>query len=169
MKQPTPGRRQVERVFPPSRDVAKLPPRVADMRALILQAADSGDIENLRPAIERNETIPILGRGDEQPKRFADAIDALKRRSFDGKGNEVLAILRALFDQPYVAVARTSSMTYVWPAYVYGPILPEDPDALMALMRCVRFSVATIEAEPLAKIDRIGIGEDGTWHFFWQG
>ena len=169
MKQPVPGRRQVERVFPPSRDLARLPPRVADMRTQILQAVESGDIENLRPAIERNETIPIFGRGEEQPRRFADAIDVLKRRAFDGKGQEVLAILHAIFEQPYVAVARANSMTYVWPAYIYGPVLPEDPDVLMALMRCVRFSVATTDAEPLAKMDRIGIGADGTWHFFWQG
>jgi hypothetical protein len=169
MKQPRPARNSAEHVSAPSKDVAKLPPRVAAMREQILQAAGSGDIESLRPAIERSETIPIFGRGGEQPKRFADAIDVLKRRSFDGKGREVLAILQALFDQPYVVVTQGGSTTYVWPAFVHERKLPDDADARLALMKCLRFTTFTTQADPLERIDRLGIGADGTWHYFWQG
>src|SRR5665647_1510403 len=102
-----------ERVSPPSTELNKLPPLVATLRDQILDAAATGDIEALRPAIERNETIPIFGRGDEQPKTFSVAIDALKRRSFDGKGREVLAILQALLQQPYVIVTRGPTTTYI--------------------------------------------------------
>ena len=134
------------------------------MRDLILAAVEARDIELLRPAVERNETLPIFGRGDEQPKRFADAIEALKKRSHDGKGAEVLAILKALFAQPCGRLTQGSSVTYVWPHAALKPGWPQDPEARFALMRCVRF--ANLDA---LKLERLGIGADGTWHFFWAG
>lgn len=169
MKQPAPVPTPSERVSAPSSDLGKLPPLVAAMRNQILDAAATGEIESLRPAIERNETIPIFGRGEEQPKTFATAIDALKRRSFDGKGQEVLTILQALLEQPYVAVTRGPSTTYVWPAFVYDRKLPVELKARLALMRCLRFATLVADADPFDRMDRIGIGADGTWHFFWAG
>jgi hypothetical protein len=167
LKQPTPT--APEQVSAASTDLGKLPRLVAALRDQILDAAASGDIEALRPAIERNETIPIFGRGDDQPKTFSVAIDALKRRSFDGKGREVLVILQALLEQPYVTVTRGPTTTYIWPAYVYDHKLPDDPTARLALTRCLRFSHLTAEGDPFERIDRVGIGADGTWHFFWAG
>ena len=140
------------------------------LRSRILDAVATGEIEALRMPIEWNETIPIFARGPEQPKAFSDAIEMLKKRSFDGKGRETLRILAALFEQPYVKVTRGPVVTYVWPAFAYHQQAPDDPDARLALLRSARFAnVVAADDAPLPRVERIGIGADGTWHFFWSG
>ena len=164
VKKPLATQSPGDRVEGPFDATAFLPPRVSAMRDLILAAVDAHDTELLRPAVERNETLPIFGRGEEQPKRFADVIEALKKRSQDGKGQEILSLLRAIFAQPFARLTQGSSVTYVWPYAALKPDWPSDPDALLALLRCVRF--AHLDSLTL---DRVGIGSDGTWHFFWAG
>src|SRR5947209_4928213 len=97
-KKPTQPVATAETVSEPTADLTALPPRVAALRARILEAVASGDIESLHAPIEWNETIPLFARGPGQPKSFADAIDMLKKRSFDGKGRETLSILGAIFE-----------------------------------------------------------------------
>lgn len=154
----------------PSTDISILPQRVAALRTRMIEAADTGDIENLRPAIEWNETVPIFGHGADQPKSFADAIDALKRLSFDGKGSEILTILKAVLMQPYVIITRGQIVTYLWPAFAHDSRWPDEPDARMGLLRCVRFvDLVNWRDEAPLPVQRVGIGADGTWHFFWGG
>jgi len=69
-------------------DVANLPAPVQRMRLAILQAAKSGEIEQLRLPIEMNELRPIFGRGESR-----EAIEFLKSISGDGNGREMLAVL----------------------------------------------------------------------------
>ena len=49
-KPPQPRTPSRETISPPTRDLAALPERVRAMRELILEAVDSGDIEDLRRA-----------------------------------------------------------------------------------------------------------------------
>jgi hypothetical protein len=131
------------------------------MRDLILDAVESGEIEELRPAIERNETLPLFGSGADRPRTFADAVEFLKKRAFDGEGRETLAIVGAIFDQPYVKITRGPVVTYEWPAFA-APGTDEDR---AQMWRCMRFAaLPSLDSAPL--IERIGIGADGTWHYF---
>ena len=87
-KQPQSRTPPRETISPPSRDLKALPERVRAMRELILNAVKAEDIEELRPAIERNETLPIFATGPDRPRTFADVVEFLKKRSFDGQGRD---------------------------------------------------------------------------------
>ena len=158
-----------ERISEPFFDLGLLPPRVAAMREKILDAVDARDIEALRPAIEWNETPPIFARG-EKPRGFAQTITFLKTRSFDGKGAETLDLLKAIFAQPYVKVTRGPATTFVWPAFAMRQAPDPEPELRLAMLRCVRFANLGLTNDiRLPLIERLGIGADGTWHYFWSG
>ena len=162
---PTP----IERISEPSADLDALPTRVGALREKILEAVEARDIEFLRPAIEWNETPPIFARG-ERPKGFSQTIEFLKSRSFDGKGNETLALLKAVFAQPYVKTVRGPATTYVWPSFAMRQAPDPAPELRLAMLRCVRFANLGLTNDiGLPLIERIGIGADGTWHYFWAG
>ena len=167
-RKPTPA--PVERISDPLTDLQALPPRVAAMREKILEAVEARDIEALRPAIEWNETPPIFARGRPGPKGFAHAIEILKERSFDGRGEEILAILKAIFEQPYVRTTRGPVVNYVWPAFAMKQRPDPTPEERLAMLRCSRFANLGAHNDiGLPLIERVGIGADGTWHYFWSG
>ncbi|MBX9757283.1 MAG: hypothetical protein K2Y29_00795 [Beijerinckiaceae bacterium] len=168
-KQPQSRTTPRETISPPSRDLKALPERVRAMRELILDAVNAGDIEELRPAIERNETLPIFASGPGRPRTFADVVEFLKRRSFDGQGRETLAIIAAIFDQPYVKITRGPSVTYEWPAFASAKIEAPGEDDLLAMYACTRFASLAASPESAPPVERIGVGADGTWHYFWSG
>jgi hypothetical protein len=164
-RQPKAGAAPRETISPPSRDLDALPERVRAMRDLILEAAHSGDIADLRRAIERNETPPIFATGTDRPRTFADVIEFLKRRSFDGQGRETLAIIEAVLDQAFVKITRVRTITYEWPAFTARTVEEASEDERNAMWRCMRFAnLASSSGQPL--FERIGIGADGTWHYF---
>ncbi len=154
-----------ETIAAPSRDLAALPERVRAMRELSLEAVESGDIEDLRRAIERNETLPIFATGPQRPRTFADVVEFLKMRSFDGQGRETLAIIAAIFDQPYAKITRGPVVTYEWPAFTARTMSDASDDERREMWRCMRFASLASLADP-SDIARIGIGADGTWHYF---
>ena len=153
----------------PSSDVSALPARVQEMRAAILAAVQARDIEALRPAIERNETLPIFARGPLRPRTFAQAVDFLKSRSQDKSGADILRVLDAIFEQPYVKSTRGPSVTYVWPAFALTQKTPATEDELAQRWRCVLFSSLRANSDQPPAIERVGVGADGTWHYFWGG
>ena len=146
----------------PSSDLAALPARVAALRLKILEAADSGDLERLRTPVEWNEVPPLFERGLKKGPGF-DPLDALKARSFDGAGAEMLAILKAVMEAPYVRIRRGPFQSYGWPAFAFAPPATPDADLRLAMLKCIRF--ADLGASP-ALWHRVRIGADGTWHTF---
>ncbi len=92
------------------RDVSKLPPEVQRMRQAILQAATSGDIEELRIPIDMNELRPFF------PNRMADPIAYLKSVTANGNGREMLAILYNILTTGYAIInPGTKKEMVVWP------------------------------------------------------
>jgi hypothetical protein len=151
-----------QQISGPFSDPARLPPRIAALRARMIEAAESGDIEKLRIPIEWNEVPPIFERGTKKGPGF-DPLDVLKTRSFDGKGAEMLAILKSVMEAPFVIVKRGPFESYVWPAFALVP--PKDPDAAtrLQMLRGQRF--ADLAANP-PLLHIVRIGADGTWHTF---
>ena len=144
-----------------------LPARVAAMREKILDACASGEIDQLRPAIERNEVIPLFGKAGDRPKNFATAIEFLRTRAFDGKGRETLLLLEAVFTAPFVKVTRGPHVSYLWPSFAVLPLNEPDAEQKIARLRCVAFSdISRLAIAGDALIQRAIIGEDGTWHAF---
>jgi hypothetical protein len=152
----------------PSSDVAALPPRVAAIRLKILEACATRDIEALRIPIDWNEMRPQFERGAGRPPG-EDPIERLKALSFDGKGWEILTLLRATLHQSYIQETRGPTRTYVWPAFALRPPVDPSPEARQAMLSCVRFAdLGRSDASGRPTPMRIGIGSDGTWHYFWS-
>jgi hypothetical protein len=159
----------IDVISPSSQDLVALPARVVALRAKILDAVASDNIENLLIPIEWNEVPPMFETGSRQPQGFAQIIPYLKARSFDGQGREWLSIIEAVFTAPYVRITRGLFVTYVWPSFALAPLpLTGDEEGWLALWRCVRFAdLAAHDAKGRPLIQRAGIGADGTWHYLW--
>ena len=157
-----------ESVSAPSNDLAALPAAVAAIRAKILAACATRDIEALRIPIDWNETRPLFERGATHPAG-TDPIVILKSLAFDRKGREILTVARAVLEQPYVRILRGPFVMFEWPAFARVPTPPADVDALSALWACVRFSdLVRSNAEGRPRVMRLGVGGDGVWHYFWS-
>ncbi len=150
---------------PPSADVAALPGPVARMRARLLQSALSRDIDDLENPLGWNELPPLFTRG--QPADF-DPVAFLKARSFDGRGLEMLDVLRAVLTAPHARVARGGTAIYRWPVFPVAPERAPTPAEQLHPWRCVRFADLLSRApDGGPPIHRAGISEGGTWLFFW--
>lgn len=163
-KQPPASSAKSEGSRPPSGK--PLPPAVAEMRDAILAAVRTGDIEELRYAIELNELKPELGA-----PAGGDPIAYLRAVSGDGEGRELLAVLGELLDMPAATlpVGRDieNNLLYVWPHL--AEIAPANLTAAqqVELLRLV----SPAEAKAMRAANRwlwwrLAIGADGTWHTF---
>lgn len=156
----------------PSRAAAKerayhgaLPQAVVDMREQILAAVHSGDVGDLKDAIEWNEIKPDFGAGNDDPIAY------WKKISGDGEGREVLAVLANLLALPpaRLAIGRDPENTqvYVWPYLSELPLDGLKPGEDVDLYRIMPPAVA--KEQKVAKKWtwwRLAIGADGTWHTF---
>lgn len=171
MKKPSkPGGAPVptETISAPMTDAAALPAGVRAIREKILGACDKGDIEALRIPIDWNEVRPLFERGAKHPAG-TDPIEVLTSLSFDRKGREILALVRAVLAQPFVRITRGPFESYEWPAFARRPAPPANEEEARALWACVRFADLTrSNAEGSPHVMRLGIGSDGVWHYFWS-
>jgi hypothetical protein len=159
---------QGDQISSPIDDLARLPAPVAAIRAKILAALDTNDIEALRIPIDWNEVRPLFVKSGTY-RAGTDPIDILKALSFDGNGREILAILRAVLAQPYVIVSRGPVTLYAWPAFAHLPreaAVKVNPPAQWA---CVRFAdLVRSNAEGKPRPMKLAIASDGVWHYFWS-
>ncbi|MEM8743635.1 MAG: hypothetical protein AAGF14_03260 [Pseudomonadota bacterium] len=147
-------------------DLSVLPERVKTMRTAILEAARAGDIDAMRPVLEMNELPPTVTFGSKD-----DPIEFWKKTSGDGEGREYLAALVEVLEMPF---ARTNPGTpeemFVWPYLARVPIKKLTPPQEVDLLRLVSPKDAkTMEDFGDYIYYRLGIGRDGTWHFFVAG
>lgn len=168
MKAPRPSPADaVATVVGPFDDPAGLPPRVAALRAKILEACASGEIEALAVPIQWAETPPVFARGPDRPKNFAEITGFLRRRSFDGQGREMVAILAAVFSAPFARMRRGAFESWVFPAAAWIPLAAPSPEQRAALWRCVRFAdLGLTDGQGRPLLHRAVVGADGTWHSF---
>jgi hypothetical protein len=147
------------------RDNSLLPPQVARMRAAILSAAATGEIENLRVPIEMNELPPMLAN-----EKVGDPMAYWKKISGDGEGREVMAILIQLFRTGFAKkTGGGGNEMYVWPYFAEIPIdklSPAQEVELLTLVPPARLK----EMQAKGKYDhfRLAIAPDGTWHSFMK-
>jgi hypothetical protein len=147
-------------------DISVLPPPVARMRAQIMEAAQTGDVERLRPVLEANELPPTFSFGDE-----TDPIEHWKAAAGDPDGREILAIMIEILEAGFVHLdAGTPQEMYVWP-YFYGlPLDSLTPSQEVELYKLITpHDRQGMEDFGAYIFYRLGIGPDGTWHFFVAG
>lgn len=149
-------------------DPQKLPRPVHEMVDAILVAVHSGQIEDLKTALEWNEMQPALA-----PDKVEDPIEFLKSASDDKQGREILAVLGDLLA---VGPARLklgrdleNNEVYVWPYLAELDIDALKPSEMVDLYRLVPAAViAQMRNAKKWTSYRIVIGADGTWHSFMK-
>ena len=147
-------------------ETSRLPEPVRQMCEHILAAVHSGNIEELRLAIEWNELRPQFAAGsDEDPIAYFRAISA------DGEGLEILAILSRLLSAGFVAIPQgqdiENNLVYVWPYFAEMDLKQLTPAQKVELLQLVPVQSFKRMMETGKYTGyRLSIGADGTWHEF---
>jgi hypothetical protein len=148
-------------------DVSKLPEAVKAAHAKLVEAAKSGDIENLRALIGSGEdaTQFSLGGTTEDPLKY------LLSLSGDEGGQEILAILLEILDAGYVHLdVGTPQELYVWPYFFAIPLERLDNRQKVELFKIVTSGdVEDMKSFGAYIFYRAGISPDGRWRFFLAG
>ncbi|NBN64356.1 hypothetical protein [Pannonibacter tanglangensis] len=145
---------------------AELPAPVARMRDQLIEAARSGDIEKMRMVLEGNEMMPTLSLTE-----IGDPIEFLRASSGDGNGQEILAILLDVLEAGWVKTdAGTPQEMYVWPYFARYPFDKLSPQQKVEMYRIITAGdFAEMDAYGAWLFYRVGIGPDGTLHYFVAG
>jgi hypothetical protein len=147
-------------------DLSRLPPAVARTRERIIAAARSGSLQKLVTVMQSNETMPIFSFSDEK-----DPAAYWQRNYPDSEGIEVLSILTGILEMGFVHAERgTPQEIYLWPYFARVPLTSLTPEQKVELFRIMTGSDFKEMIEFGAyQFYRLGIGPDGTWHFFVAG
>jgi len=147
-------------------NTAILPKPVARMHAQLKEAAEYGDLQRIRMILESNELPPTLSFTE-----IGDPIDFLKESSGDGEGFEILAILADTLDSGFVHVdVGTPQEMYIWPYFARYPLQDLAPDQKVEMYRIITAGdFAEMEQFGAWTFYRVGIGPDGTLHYFVAG
>ncbi len=150
-------------ILPDNEDLRE---RVGSMREKLILAAKSGNIERLGIVFQTNETQPVFTRGGER-----DPIAFWKQASGDGNGHEILAILLNILDLPAALINKgTPQEMYVWPYLAHVPLDRLTPQQSVDLYRLMTAQdVRDMRTLNAWVFWRLGIGPDGTLHFFLAG
>ncbi len=149
------------------KNLDRLPEPVRRMHDLILEAAKSGVIEQLRPLIGIGEDVTQLSFGGAE----ADPIAFLKGLSGDPDGQEILAILEEVLSAGYVHLdAGTANELYVWPYFFAIPLDKLDPRQRVEMFKIVTAGdYEDMKAFGAYIFYRVGITPEGRWAFFVAG
>lgn len=148
------------------RDVSTLPAPVARMRTAILGSAMRGSIEEMRVAVDMNEIPPMIAA-----EKAGDPVAYWRKISGDGEGREILAVMIQLFRTGFVRkTSPQGGEMYIWPYFAEMPLDKLTPAQEVELLTLVPAARAK-EMRAKGKYDhyRIGIGQNGVWHFFMAG
>jgi hypothetical protein len=145
-------------------DLSRLPAPVARTRERILTAARSGDLKQLAALV--NEAMTVFS--------FTDTKDPLafwKESYPDSDGVEVLSILTMILELGFVRVDEgTRQEMYVWPYFVRMSLTALTPQQKVELFRIVTGAdYKDMLGFGVYSFYRLGIGPDGSWHFFVAG
>ncbi len=148
------------------RSEADLPDAVREMRQKLIDAAKSGDIEQLRPLMQAQPEPPAVAFGDP-----GDPIEYLKALAADAEGREILAILLEVLQSGFVHVGEgTDDDQYVWPYFANYPLNALTPQQLVELFTLLTAAdYEDMKSYGAYTFFRVGIAKDGRWLFFLAG
>ncbi|MGI9374238.1 MAG: hypothetical protein ACR2OJ_17265 [Hyphomicrobiales bacterium] len=144
-----------------------LPAEVLATRNALLEAARTGDIEKLRPLIDKNPVQMVVSFETET----TDPIAYWKEISTDGTGRSILAEFVKIFSAGFVHMdAGTASDLYIWPYHFMYPLSKLTPEQEIELYLLVPAEYRKDMEEAGGYIGfRAGISPNGTLHFFVSG
>jgi hypothetical protein len=145
-------------------DFNALPEPVKRMLKQIAGAAESGDIETMRPVFESNELKPMVTTA-----YVDDPIAFWKKASADGTGRDVLAAMLNVLSSGFVRVSQGKDETYVWPYFAETDLATLTPPQEVELYRIVPPSLALpMKRSGKYAYYRLGISTNGVWQYFIQ-
>jgi hypothetical protein len=151
-------------VLKPLYDFNALPDPVKRMLEQVAGAAQSGEIENMRPVFESNELKPMVATD-----YVEDPISFWKKQSADGSGRDVLAAMLDVMSAGYVRIGQGQDEMYVWPYFAETDLKRLTPSQEVELYRVVPPSqAAPMKKEGKYGYYRLGISPSGVWHYFIQ-
>ncbi len=145
-------------------DFDALPDPVKRMLRQIAGAAESGDIEAMRPVFELNELKPMVTTGF-----VDDPIAFWKKASADGKGRAVLAAMLNVLSTGYVRAGKGKDEIYVWPYFAETDLAKLTPAQEVELYRIVPPQLALpMKSSGKYSYYRLGVSPTGVWQYFLQ-
>ncbi len=147
-------------------DLMSLDVRIRRTRDRLIAAAKSGNLDKLLTVFQMNETKPIFSRGKE-----TDPVAFWKQASGDGNGHEILAILINILELPAVTInIGTAQEMVVWPYLAHEQLDKLTPEQSVDLYRLMTAQdLRDMKALGKWVFWRVGIGKDGTLHYFVAG
>jgi len=145
-------------------DFNALPDPVKGMLQQIAEAAQSGEIETMRPVFESNELKPMVAT-----EYVDDPIAFWKKTSADGTGRDVLAAMLNVAASGYVRIGQGQDEMFVWPYFAETDLAKLTPAQDVELYRIVPPAQA-LAMKKAGKYSyyRLGISPSGVWHYFLQ-
>jgi hypothetical protein len=164
-KQPDAGSKPPDNQGPQvSYDLHALPEPVQRTLRQIIEAAESGDIEKMRPVLESNELKPMVSTSS-----VDDPIEYWKKASADGMGRDVLAAMLNILASGYVHIGKGNDEMYVWPYFAETNLALLTPPQEVELYRMMSPSIAvSMQQSGKYSYYRLGISPSGVWHYFLQ-
>jgi hypothetical protein len=145
-------------------DLSALPEPVKHTLEDIIVAAQSGDIEKMRPVLESNELKPLVATPSPD-----DPIAFWKKMSADGNGRDVLAAMLNVFSSGFVRVGEGKEEMYVWPYFAQTDLAKLSSSQEVELYRVVPAAQAVpMKSNGKYTYYQAGIAADGVWHYFLQ-
>jgi hypothetical protein len=143
-----------------------MPAPVRETRRKLIEAAKSGDMEQLRALMKAQAKPPAVAFGDP-----GDPIEYLKALAADTEGREILAILLEVLQSGFVHTgAGTDDDVYVWPYFAQHPIEALTPQQLVELFTLLTAAdYEDMKSYGSYTFFRVGIAPDGRWLFFLAG
>ncbi len=143
-----------------------MPEPVRETRRKLIEAAKSGDIEQLRALMKAQSQPPAVALGDP-----GDPIEYLKALAADSAGREILAILLEVLQSGFVHSGQgTPDDMYVWPYFAQYPLDALTPQQLVELFTLLTAAdYEDMKSYGSYTFFRVGIAPDGRWLFFLAG
>lgn len=149
----------------PSYDFNALPEPVRRMLERIAEAAQTGEVENMRPVFESNELKPMVTADD----YVDDPVGFWKKQSADGSGRDILAAMLDVISSGFVRVGDGRDEMYVWPYFAETDLTKLSPAQEVELYRVVPPALGVpMKKDGKYSYYRLGISPDGVWHYFIQ-
>lgn len=149
-----------------SKDVSILPAPVRSMRNRLVEAARSGDMEQLRAIVATIPQPPLVAYDE-----IEDPIEHLLSLSGDSDGHEILAILLEVLEAGYAhEAAGTDQEIFIWPYFArisLEELIPAQRVELFTLVTAGDYEDMRIFGA--YNFFRLGISREGNWQYFISG
>jgi hypothetical protein len=143
-------------------DTAATPKQVQRILRMIVLAAETGELEEMRAVLESNELKPMVAA-----KHIDDPIAYWKAQSVEGTGRDILATILDMLSSGFVLKGKGDTGMYVWPYFAEIDLTTLTPKEQVELYRLVPPKQAkAMMASGEYTGYRLGVAPNGIWHYF---